>query len=84
MFENLLPIFPVRFCIERAGLSWYATYCALAGVDPTDHKAAAAGLPPIDRSATLPPHTHMCHACRYQSSRASFPLVRLQALINDE
>jgi arylsulfatase B len=27
---------------------FYATFCAFAGVDPTDHKAAAAGLPPID------------------------------------
>ncbi|EGD79285.1 hypothetical protein PTSG_12912 [Salpingoeca rosetta] len=27
---------------------WYATFCALAGVDPTDHRAAAANLPPID------------------------------------
>jgi len=27
---------------------WYATFCALAGVEPTDHAAAAAGLPPID------------------------------------
>jgi len=27
---------------------WYATYCALAGVDPTDEKAAKANLPPID------------------------------------
>ena len=27
---------------------WYATLCALAGVDPTDKRAAAAGLPPID------------------------------------
>lgn len=31
-----------------AGWDWYATYAALAGVDPTDHKAAAANLPPID------------------------------------
>jgi arylsulfatase B len=31
-----------------AGWDWYATYCELAGVDPTDHRAAAAGLPPID------------------------------------
>lgn len=31
-----------------AGWDWYATYSFLAGVDPTDHKAAAAGLPPID------------------------------------
>jgi arylsulfatase I/J len=27
---------------------FYATFCALAGVDPTDTRAAAAGLPPID------------------------------------
>jgi arylsulfatase I/J len=27
---------------------WYATLCALAGVDPTDDKAAKAKLPPID------------------------------------
>ena len=27
---------------------WYATYAHLAGVDPTDHAAAAVGLPPID------------------------------------
>jgi arylsulfatase I/J len=27
---------------------WLATFCALAGVDPTDARAAAAGLPPID------------------------------------
>ena len=27
---------------------FYSTFCALAGVDPTDARAAAAGLPPID------------------------------------
>ena len=27
---------------------WYATFCYLAGVDPTDQKAAEAKLPPID------------------------------------
>ena len=27
---------------------WYATFCALAGVDPTDTAAARANLPPID------------------------------------
>jgi arylsulfatase I/J len=26
----------------------YTTFAALAGVDPTDHRAAAAGLPPVD------------------------------------
>lgn len=31
-----------------AGWDWYATLAALAGEDPTDHRAAAAGLPPID------------------------------------
>ena len=30
------------------GADAYSTFCALAGVDPTDHRAAAAGLPPID------------------------------------
>lgn len=27
---------------------WYGTFCKMAGVDPTDSKAAAAGLPPVD------------------------------------
>jgi arylsulfatase I/J len=27
---------------------WYATFCALAGVDAHDERAQAAGLPPID------------------------------------
>ena len=27
---------------------WYGTFAALAGVDQTDHRAAAAGLPPVD------------------------------------
>jgi arylsulfatase I/J len=31
-----------------AGWDWYATFASLAGVDPTDEKAAKAGLPPID------------------------------------
>jgi len=30
------------------GWDWYATFAALAGVDPIDHKAVAANLPPID------------------------------------
>lgn len=30
------------------GWDWYATFAGLAGVDPTDHRAQAAGLPPID------------------------------------
>ena len=31
-----------------AGCDVYATFCAIAGVDPTDERAAAAGLPPVD------------------------------------
>jgi hypothetical protein len=31
-----------------AGWDWYSTLAHLAGADPTDHSAAAAGLPPID------------------------------------
>ena len=31
-----------------AGWDWFATFCALAGVDPHDARAAAAKLPPID------------------------------------
>ena len=27
---------------------WYVSFCALAGVDPTDTRAAAAGLPPVN------------------------------------
>ena len=27
---------------------WYATFCYLAGVDPTDERAAEVKLPPID------------------------------------
>ena len=27
---------------------WYATFCALAGVDPVDEQASVAGLPPVD------------------------------------
>merc|ERR550525_2338288 len=38
--------------VTEAGLihicDWYATFCSLAGVDATDHKAAAADLPAID------------------------------------
>ena len=27
---------------------WYGTFCSLAGVDATDHRAALANLPPVD------------------------------------
>lgn len=31
----------------------WSTFCELAGVDPTDTRAAAAGLPPIDSVSML-------------------------------
>ena len=40
-----------RGAVERARVSvedWYATFCALAGVDPRDARGDAAGLPPVD------------------------------------
>ena len=40
-----------RGTVEQGFVSvedWYATFCALAGVDKTDTRAAAAGLPPVD------------------------------------
>ena len=33
---------------------WYATFCNLAGVDPTDERAAEAKLPPIDSLSMWP------------------------------
>ena len=34
--------------------SWYSTFCEIAGIDPTDHRAALAGLPPIDSISLVP------------------------------
>ena len=60
---------------ETWNLRRYSTYAAIAGVDPTDHLAAGAGLPPIDsinqwplisgvngtsKSCHLPPATCQC------------------------
>ena len=36
------------------GWDWYGTFSELAGIDPTDHRAAAAGLPPIDSHSLVP------------------------------
>lgn len=33
---------------------WYGTFCGLAGVDPTDQKAATANLPPVDSMDVWP------------------------------
>ena len=37
-----------KFSGMTTAWDWYHTFAALAGVDATDHRAAAAGLPPID------------------------------------
>ena len=46
---GLIP--PARRGVVETGLvsieDWYTTFCGLAGVDPTDERAAAAGLPAI-------------------------------------
>ena len=49
---------PQRIGTKLEGLialaDWYSTFAFLAGVDPTDHTAAAAGLPPIDSLNLFP------------------------------
>ena len=51
------------------GWDWYATWAALAGVeDISDHKAAAAHLPPVVRSLFGPDLNHaslLCLACPF-------------------
>jgi hypothetical protein len=39
--------------INRIRRHRYATFAEVAGADPTDHAAAAAGLPPIDSVSVL-------------------------------
>lgn len=65
----------------------YATFAAIAGVDPTDHRAAAAGLPPIDSishwghwsGATTPPNGRSARtslpigSCNSSGSHSSIP-----------
>lgn len=57
---------------------WYATFASLAGVDATDHRAALAGLPPIDShdlSAVL-------LGTRLKSPRKEIPIGAQPALSN--
>jgi len=49
---------------------WYATFAKLAGQDPTDHRAAAAGLPPIDSLDVWP----FLSGVETVSPRTSFPV----------
>jgi hypothetical protein len=48
----------------------YATFCHLAGVDPTDHRAAKAGLPPIDGVS----HALMILGTNLTSPRTELPI----------
>ena len=36
------------------GWDWYGTFSELAGIDPTDWRAAAADLPPVDSHSMVP------------------------------
>eukprot|EP00055_Hartaetosiga_balthica_P003234 m.7069 g.7069 ORF g.7069 m.7069 type:complete len:553 (+) comp2699_c0_seq1:7-1665(+) len=58
---------------------WYATFAALAGVDPTDHEAAASGLPPIDSINMWP-----LLSGQTQTSPRPNVLLSDQALVNGE
>ena len=48
----------------------YATFCHLAGVDPTDHRAAVASLPPIDSYS----HALMILGTNLTSPRTEIPI----------
>ena len=51
---------------------WYGTLCRLAEVNPTDHWAAASGLPPVDSLDVWP----MISGANLTSPRASFLVTR--------
>lgn len=52
------------------GWDWYATFCAFAGVDPTDHRAALANLPPIDSHS----HAGLILGTSVTSPRTEIPI----------
>jgi arylsulfatase B len=52
------------------GADWYATFCDLAGVDPFDTRAAAAGLPPVDGVSLWP----MLSGANTTSPRTEIPI----------
>lgn len=49
---------------------YYATFCAFAGVDPTDHRAAAANLPAIDSHD----HSQLILGTNMTSPRTEIPI----------
>jgi hypothetical protein len=54
----------------RDGWTVYFVVCRLAGVDPTDHRAALAGLPPIDAVS----HHLMILGVNITSPRTEIPI----------
>ena len=58
---------------------WYATFCALAGVDPTDKQAAKANLPPIDSLNVWP----LISGQNSTSPRVDIP-ISMTTLINGD
>ena len=58
---------------------WYATFCHLAGVDPTDKKAAKANLPPIDSLNMWP----MISGENSTSPRVDIPVSNLTLISGD-
>ena len=58
---------------------WYGTFCSLAGVDPTDQRAAAASLPPVDSLDMWP----MLSGQNLTSPRTQVPLD-IHALIDGD
>jgi len=58
---------------------WYATFCALAGVDPTDERAAEAKLPPIDSLNMWP----LISGQNSTSPCTDIPLTENTLIVND-
>ena len=58
---------------------WYATFCSLAGVDPTDQKAAKANLPPIDSMNMWP----MISGQNSTSPRVEIPVTNSTLISGD-
>ena len=58
---------------------WYSTFCALAGVDPTDERAAKAKLPPIDSLNMWP----LISGQNSTSPRTDITLTKDSLIVND-
>ena len=61
-----------------AGWDWYSTFSLLAGIDPTDWRAAAANLPPVDSHSMVPVLMGTGNSTRIELTLGTEPrLVRL-------